>query len=173
MNIDLLPTIANLIGADLPEQKIDGKDIWPLIAGEKGAENPHDGYWYYYKQNELQAVSQGKWKLYLPHTYRTLDGGPGGDKGLPVPYKSAKTQTELYDLATDISETKDVSGDHPEVVKELLALAEKARAELGDSLTKRKGSGSREPGRLTEEEWKALEKTHWPNGRPNRSKRKK
>ena len=38
MNIDLLPTIAGLIDADLPERKIDGKDIWPILSGEDGAE---------------------------------------------------------------------------------------------------------------------------------------
>ena len=78
MTIDLLPTIAGLIGAKLPERKIDGLDIWPLIAGQGGAKNPHDAYYHYYADNELQAVSSGPWKLVLPHTYRTLAGQPGG-----------------------------------------------------------------------------------------------
>ena len=170
MNIDLLPTLAGLIGAELPKRKIDGLDLWPLIAGEKGAVNPHEGYWYYYKQNELQAVSQGKWKLCLPHAYRTLDGGPGGKGGIPAKYGSAKAGTELYDLESDVSETKDVAADHPEIVDQLLAFAEKARADLGDSLTKQDGTGRREPGQLTDEEFTALEKIHWPEGRPKRGK---
>src|SRR5690606_23795493 len=55
MNIDILPTLATLIGADLPQHKIDGLDIWPLLSGVEGATNPHEGYWFYYKRNELQA----------------------------------------------------------------------------------------------------------------------
>jgi arylsulfatase len=55
---------------------------------------------------------------------------------------------ELYRVATDPGETKDVAADHPEVVKALLALAEKARDDLGDALTGRTGKGVREPGRL-------------------------
>ena len=55
---------------------------------------------------------------------------------------------ELYNLADDIGETKNVAGRHPEVVKRLEALAEKARDDLGDSLTGRKGKGNRPPGRV-------------------------
>lgn len=169
MNIDLLPTLANLIGAELPKHAIDGLDIWPLLAGEPGAKNPHEGYWYYYKQNELQAVSQGAWKLILPHQYRTLDGKPGGDGGTPVPYAQAKSEVELYDLSEDYGESQNVADQHPEVVEKLLAFAEKARAELGDSLKKQKtGAGTREPGRLTQEEGQALDRAHWPNGKPGK-----
>lgn len=168
MNIDILPTVAGLIGADLPERKIDGKDLWGVISGDETAENPHEGYWFYYKANELQAVSMDKWKLYLPHTYRTMAGDPGGTDGTPNPYSSDKTEVELYDLSNDISELKNVAADHPEIVAKLQAFAEKARAELGDKLTKRQGSGLREPGRLTDEEFSALEKVHWPDGRPKK-----
>ncbi|MCB1235383.1 MAG: sulfatase, partial [Verrucomicrobiae bacterium] len=166
MNIDLLPTLAKLIGAEPPKHPIDGLDIWPVLAGEPGAKNPHEGYWYYYKQNELQAVSQGTWKLYLPHEYRTLEGRPGGKDGIPAKYGSAEAATELYDLSTDVGEKDNVAAAHPDVVEKLLAFAEKARAELGDNLTKRKGAGIREPGRLTDAEAAELEAIHWPNGRP-------
>jgi hypothetical protein len=151
MNIDLLPTVAQLVGAKLPKHKIDGLNVWPLIAGEKGAKNPHEGYWFYYKQNELHAVTMGKWKLYLPHTYRTMGSTAGGTGGTPTRYLSAKvTKPELYNLADDMSETVDLAAKYPEVVKRLERFAEKARAELGDRLTKRKGSGVRAPGQLAE-----------------------
>ncbi|HEY6169228.1 MAG TPA: sulfatase [Verrucomicrobiae bacterium] len=153
MTIDLLPTIAKLTGAELPKHKIDGLDVWPLIAGEKGAKNPHDGYAFYYEQNALQAVSSsdGRWKLQLPHTYRTLNGRPGGTNGIPARYDNRKLEvTELYDLQNDIGETKNVAAANPQVVKQLEAFAEKMRTELGDALTQRKGSGSREPGRVAE-----------------------
>jgi arylsulfatase A-like enzyme len=151
MTIDLLPTIAKLVGAELPKNKIDGRDVWPIISRQPGARNPHKSYWFYYEVNSLQAVTtaDGQWKLQLPHTYVTLAGKPGGTNGVPAPYAQRKIEKEeLYDLVHDIGETTDVSTQHPELVKQLEAEAEKARAELGDDLNKRTGSGCREPGRL-------------------------
>ena len=153
MSIDLFPTIAKLVGADLPKRKIDGLNVWPIISRQPGAKNPHEAYWFYYEVNQLQAVttSDGCWKLQLPHTYQTLAGQPGGTNGVPVPYSHRKVENEeLYDLVHDIGETTDVSARHPELVQQLEAEAEKARADLGDALTKRAGSGRREPGRLKE-----------------------
>jgi arylsulfatase len=153
MTIDLFPTIAKLVGAELPKHKIDGLDVWPIISRQPGAKNPHQAYWFYYEVNQLQAVttSDGRWKLQLPHTYVTLDGKPGGTNGVPVPYSHRKLEkAELYDLVHDIGETTDVSAQYPEVVRQLEGEAEKARADLGDGLTKRPGSGHREPGRLEE-----------------------
>jgi arylsulfatase A len=54
----------------------------------------------------------------------------------------------LYDLVADIGETTDVAAGHKDVVARLQALAERARDDLGDSLTKRTGRGVREPGRV-------------------------
>jgi arylsulfatase len=149
MTIDLLPTIANLIGAKLPEHKIDGLDVWPLLSGDPGAKNPHDAYYFYYADNELQAVSSGTKKLYLPHTYRTLGGRPGGRDGMPVEYEQRTlTEPELYDVVADIGETKNIAAENPETVDQLLAIAERARGDLGDSLTKRTPKGARPPGKV-------------------------
>jgi arylsulfatase len=144
MTIDLFPTIAKLVGAELPKHKIDGLDVWPLLAGEPGAKNPHDGYWLYYAFNELQAVTDGRWKLQLPHTYRTLGGRPGGRDGIPAKYEQRKIEAaELYDMDNDIGEATNVAAQHPDIVKRLEAIAERARADLGDTLTKRTGAGIR------------------------------
>ncbi|MFA6547199.1 MAG: sulfatase [Limisphaerales bacterium] len=153
MTIDLLPTFAKLIGAELPRHKIDGLDVWPLLAGATGAKNPHDAYYSYYANNELQAMfsPDGRWKLQLPHGYRSLGGRPGGRDGVPAKYEQAKiTEPQLYDLRDDIGEKTDVASSNPAVVQRLLVLAEQARADLGDSLTRRQGAGVREPGRLPE-----------------------
>jgi arylsulfatase A-like enzyme len=151
MTIDLLPTVAALSHADLPSRPIDGKNVWPLIAGEPGAKNPHDVYLIYYADNQLQAVisGEGRWKLILPHTYRTLDGRPGGKDGAPVKYSQKQvTRPELYDLAHDVGETSDVAAKHPDVVQRLLDAAERGRDDLGDALTRHTGKGVREPGRV-------------------------
>jgi arylsulfatase A len=151
MTIDLFPTIAKLIHAELPKHTIDGLDVWPIISGKRSAKNPHAAYWCYFAANQLQAVvsGDGRWKLQLPHTYHTLGGRPGGQGGTPVAYEQRKIErAELYDLVNDVSETTDVAAQHAKIVKQLEAEAEKARAELGDTLAKREGKGARQPGRL-------------------------
>jgi len=151
--IDLLPTLARLIGAKLPDHKIDGKDIWPLLACEKGAKNPHEAYFFYgvpfgqWTGAELQAVRTSRWKLILPHTYRTLGGRKPGMDGWPGQYvKQPVLEPELYDMANDVGERHNVAARHRNVVEKLLALAEQCREELGDSQFNRKGKGVRPPG---------------------------
>jgi len=110
--IDMLPTIAKLIGGEVPTDRvIDGKDIWPLMAGEAGASSPHEGY-YYYKGTNLEAVRCGKWKLRL--TRRRVRR----KRGEPAP-KPAPPSAELYDLQADISEATNVAESNPAVVTKL------------------------------------------------------
>ena len=76
--MDLLPTIANLIGGELPaDRPIDGKNILHLLTGEPDAKSPHESFFCYYHR-ELQAVRDRRWKLHLPHKYRTLAGKEPG-----------------------------------------------------------------------------------------------
>ena len=147
MTIDILPTVAELAGAELPSHKIDGKSILPLIKNEPDAISPHEAYFFYYGR-ELQAVRMGNWKLHFPHGYRTMAGRPGGSGGKPTSYSQARIELSLFDLSKDIGETTNVAGSHPEIVKQIEQLADKMRADLGDSRTKVKGSGLREPGRI-------------------------
>lgn len=148
MTIDLLPTIARLVGAPLPTRPVDGKDSWPVLAGEPEAKNPHEAYFFYFNRNELQAVLSGEWKLYLPHTYRTLGNRVGGNNGIPAKYEFVTlTEPELYNVVTDVEEKHNMIAQHPEIAQRLLALAEKARADMGDALTQRAGANVREPGR--------------------------
>ena len=152
MTIDILPTVAGIIGAELPKHKIDGKDIRPLLECAPDADFVHDAYFHYYAQNELQAVRTRNWKLILPHTYRTMDGQAPGKDGTPGKYKQIKIEKpELYHLSKDFTESKNVADANPKVVEQLLALADKAREDLGDSLTKKAGKGVRAPGQLKEE----------------------
>jgi arylsulfatase A-like enzyme len=140
MTIDLLPTIAALCGAKLPTNKIDGKDITPLLRGDKDAKSPQEAYFFWWGQ-ELHAVRAGKWKLHFPHAYRSLKTPANGGK--PGVYVQQKTPQVLYDLEADPAESVDLSAKHPEVVKQLEKLGDAARAELGDSLRKVVGSENR------------------------------
>ena len=122
------------------------------MRNEANARSPHEAYYHYFNAGELQAVRSGRWKLMLPHTYRTMEGQEPGKDGMPGRYRQVKIETfELYDLDADVGETKNIAAANPEVVKRLMAFAGTAREELGDSLTKRVGKGVREPGRLPPE----------------------
>ena len=144
MTIDILPTVADLIGAKLPSHPIDGKSIINLIKGTSN-ESPHEAYYFYYGK-QLQAIRMGRWKLHFPHGYRTMAGNPGGKGGVPTRYSQAKIGLSLFDLEKDIGETTDVKEKHPDIVKKLQALGEEMRTELGDN--RRQGKGLRQPGRL-------------------------
>jgi len=134
--MDVLPTFAALAGATLPDDRvIDGHDASSLLTGEGGDVSAWDetGF-FYYQIDQLQAVRRGPWKLYLPLERKRI-----GLTGRYEPSPSA-----LYHLVDDVSEEREVSAGRPEVVAELLALAERAREDLGD--TGRIGSGQRPAG---------------------------
>ncbi len=146
--IDVLPTVAAIIGAELPRHKIDGKDIRSLMFAEKDAKSPHEAFYCYYAGGQLQAVRDRRWKLHFPHGYRTLAGKPGGTGGKPANYSQAKIGLALFDLKNDISEQHNVADEHSDVVERLKKHAEQARADLGDKLTQRTGAGIRPAGQL-------------------------
>ncbi|MHC5010883.1 MAG: sulfatase family protein [Planctomycetota bacterium] len=147
MTIDVLPTVAALVGADLPAHPIDGKDIGPLIFGEEGARSPHEAYFFYYHRNALEAMRAGRWKLHFPHRYRSMEGRELGRDGRPGAYDNdRRTGLELYDLEADVGERENVADAHPAVVERLQALADAMRADLGDALTGVEGAGRRAAG---------------------------
>ncbi len=147
MTIDLLPTLAKLAGADLPEDRtIDGLDIWPLMAGQPGATSPHEALFFYWG-GELQAIRSGRWKLHFPHAYRTLSNG-GGHGGMPAKYEQRRIELSLFDLDADPGERQDIAAEHPDVVARLKSLAERARDDLGDTAAGRKGKNVRPAGQL-------------------------
>jgi hypothetical protein len=79
-------------------------------------------------------VRSGKWKLYLPYKIKRRNQ----KKTTP------NAPLKLYDLEADIAEKNNIADEHPDVVKRLLAMAEKARQDLGD--VDRKGTGQRPAG---------------------------
>ncbi len=144
--IDILPTLAAITKAPLPEREIDGLNIYPLMQGKKD-QNIRDHYLFYYG-GELVAVRQGKWKLVFPHKYRSYKNVEPGMNGYPGPYNYGTSGLELYDLEKDISETTNLAIDHGDIVKRLSILADNFREEIGDMLTGVRGKKVREPGRI-------------------------
>jgi arylsulfatase A-like enzyme len=159
--IDILPTLAAIVGTPLPKNPIDGVSVLSLLEAKEDA-NPRDHFFFYYGK-ALRAVRKGKWKLYFPHGFNSYSGVVPGADGYPGPYNFAQTGLELYDLERDIGETLDVAAQHPDVVKDLQELAEKTRDDLGDSLTGRIGKNVRAGGRR----WgnKAQSVQHLGNGK--------
>jgi arylsulfatase A-like enzyme len=146
MTIDLLPTIARLAGAAVPGDRIiDGRDIWPLLSAARNAPAPHDSL-YFYWGTELHAIRLGKWKLHLPHPYQSLEAS--ADDGSPGRYVRKELPLSLFDLEKDPGESTNFADRHPDVVKQMLEVAERAREDPGDSLTKRIGNNVRPAGRV-------------------------
>jgi arylsulfatase A-like enzyme len=125
-SLDILPTVAHLAGAALPGNPIDGKNVWDLMAGKRNATNP--GVYYPFSTGrtfEGIISADGRWKLHLPHKYRTLvkaahDGAAGK-------YRQGTIGLSLFDMKNDPYETTNVLEKHPRVGQKLRELAEQHR----------------------------------------------
>ena len=140
--IDIFPTIADIVGQKEFKDKIDGVSLMPILQGDPEA-NPRNKLYYYYGE-QLIAVRRGQWKLVFPHVYRSYENVEPGENLHPGAYSQGRSGLELYDLDTDIRESRDISKQFPLIVNELQELGEKARLILGDKLTGRIGTESYE-----------------------------
>lgn len=100
LNLDVLPTSLAAAGNPVADSaKLDGVNLLPYLTGENNA-RPHETlYWRFGPQ---WAVRHGDYKLVVAR------GGSG--------------QPELYNLAADIGESKDLAKAQPEKVQQLQAL---------------------------------------------------
>ncbi|HZZ43420.1 MAG TPA: sulfatase-like hydrolase/transferase [Tepidisphaeraceae bacterium] len=113
MSIDLLPTFVEAAGGTIkPEEEIDGVSLLGRAEGkEDDSLSGRTLYWKFLKQ---WAIRRGEWKLVVgkQSVHKTVEaswvlGGPDSDK------------PQLFNLKSDVAEQKDVSQEHPEIVKEL------------------------------------------------------
>lgn len=120
--MDILPTLAKLAGVKLEaDRKIDGVDMWPVMSGLATEQNTPRNEFLYFRGLKLEAVRRGDWKLHL-------------------------TSSELYNLASDIGESKNVAAEHADKVTELVQLAKSIDNDLGSDGV---GSGCRQLGRVS------------------------
>jgi arylsulfatase len=109
----LLPTMAGLAGALLPDNPLDGVDIWPLLSGQQTTMN-RDTFLYFDGWN-LQCARWGRWKLHVARN-NTTPWSPTpvvGAMNLPL------AAPELYDVEMDACESSDCAADHPDVVAQI------------------------------------------------------
>lgn len=148
MSIDVLPTICEWTEAPLPLRKIDGRSLVPFLEEREGPrEQVHEALFFYYQKNDLEAMRAGDWKLVFPHRFATLGDRSAGVDGTPGTYSQVACGLQLFNLREDLGEQVDLAARRPEVVARLTALAEQMRGDLGDNLTGRSPTGSREPAR--------------------------
>lgn len=116
--MDVFPTVARLVGVQ-PKNTLDGINIWPMLSGQK-TELEREALLYFDNWN-LQCIRLGRWKLHMTRynsvTYSPVPGA--GRKNLWL-----KTE-ELYDVVADPDESYDVADKHSEIVKDLLARADR------------------------------------------------
>jgi arylsulfatase A len=122
--MDFLPTFAALSGGLLSANKIDGRDITPLLAGTKGAASPYEVF-YYYRRRQLQAVRWGDWKWHLPLANTFPNWTTANQKGRGRTGK-------LVNLKTDLAEKVDVTAANPKVMAKMRELVVQTEATLGN-----------------------------------------
>lgn len=145
-NIDIFPTLADIVKVALPSTTLDGLSFLPFLQGN--INNPiRREFLYYYRKNSLEAVRYDQWKLVFKHPGRTYTQHLPGNDGFPgnAP-EDFSFPLALYNLSRDPSESYDVQEAHPDIMEKLVRLANKARADLGDDLTGVNGNGRRTVG---------------------------
>ena len=127
--IDIMPTVAGLAGASLPANPIDGANVWDLITGKSGAVNPHRYYAFSTGATFEGVISgDGRWKLHVPHSYRTLVT-PGND-GAAGTYRQAEIGLSLFDMEADPMESRNVIDKFPDVAARMQGYAEEHRKQF-------------------------------------------
>jgi len=142
--IDMLPTFVALAGGAVPaDNKIDGVDITPVLLG-KTTETTRAAHYYFSTNNQaLEAVRSGPWKLFIARqSVKNTRNAGAGAKSAP----DSKFAPLLYNLDTDIGESRDVAAAHPDIVRRLQALASEMDNDLGNKTAN--GPGVRPAGRV-------------------------
>lgn len=148
--MDWLPTFAGLADIKLDKkQDCDGEDIWPFMSidnsealwekdllarNEKNEQKPRDEF-YYYKEGRLQCVRKGAWKLLMYRSNWDIE-------------KPEQKDYVLFNLDNDRLEESNLADQHPDIVDELSKIADKVRRDLGDTIHKKKGRGTRSCGEV-------------------------
>ncbi|WP_037254759.1 arylsulfatase [Rhodopirellula europaea] len=113
-HVDLFPTLAEIAGADLPDDlNLDGRSLVPLI------KNPRSEW-----EHRFQFFHSGRWaKAGLKGKFGKGNPDPDHSKHKNYAVRDERWRLvngELYDLKADPGETTDVADSHPEIVTRML-----------------------------------------------------
>jgi len=107
--LDMFPTLMSMADLKMPETRpLDGKNIWPSLRANTAS--PVESYYWAWRNED--AIRTADWRM-----HRFFD------------------HNELYDISADISETKNVADEHPDVVKSLTAKLTTWADSIGAALT--------------------------------------
>ena len=120
--IDILPTIAALIGTTLPKKKIDGLDVSGIWKGTV-KQSPRNEFLYYTSRGAIEGIRSQNWKLLVKKPRARRRGNASQSDGQPA-------QVLLFDLAADVGEQNNLAKTKPEIVKNLRARMEIIDAEI-------------------------------------------
>ena len=97
---DLLPTLCDVAGADIPED-LDGISYLPELLGEGDQAEHLFLYWEFPSYNGQQAVRMNQWKAIRKNI------------------RDGNLELELYNVETDIQEQQNVAGENPEIIRQM------------------------------------------------------
>lgn len=120
-SIDILPTIAALVGSPLPQdRKIDGMDMSHQLTGD--VRPTREEYLHYTSHGQIEGIRQGKWKLLVKR--------PRPRRNAPQNSKPPAPQILLFDLDADLGEQNNLAAAHPDIVEKLQARMLERDAEI-------------------------------------------
>ncbi len=150
--MDLLPTLTKLAGGEVPNDRvIDGKDIWPLLAGKPDAKSPHEAI-YYLRGRGVQGIRVGDWKYLVDDSSKQQAPRievelTAEEQKLPRRERKALIKERekaaaqkrgptaaLYNLTNDIGEQNNLLAKHPEIVARLKKLLDEFGRQLRSNL---------------------------------------
>lgn len=127
--MDILPTLCEISDARLPEKEIDGTSILKVLKGER-LDLLEERSFYYYSGRQIRAVRKGKWKFMVAQKYgEVTEKGMDGVNGKSI---SRDLPASLFDLETDLSESRNIIEDHREIAEELESDLRSFQSELRD-----------------------------------------
>ena len=111
--LDVTPTIVKLTGAEPPQERFDGIDIYPLLSGKRPSIDRD--VLLFFDNVYLQCARWNNWKLHLSRYdsdfYSAANQYDRINYPLPKP--------ELYNLAVDVDESYDLAALHPDIVAKI------------------------------------------------------
>ena len=108
---DVYPTLAELTGQEIHDS-VDGISFLPTLLGKEGQQEHEYLYWEFHEKNGRQAIRKGDWKLVRYDVF-----------------SPEKMTTELYNIAEDPAEIRNVAEENQDIAEELLHLMKGARTE--------------------------------------------